>query len=580
MRSQENKRKNAAAKSSQLYNRVQAQKPVTLFSHLQQYEKQSYLQANSSIPDPKTRLHQQQIHPLVMSLGLQFSEFIIAGGNARCVGMLTAFKKVIADYITPSGTMLSRHLTSYISKQVDFLSNTRSLAPSMKTAIRYLKQEISRIDISLSDEDAKKFLVEKIDTFMRDRIFLAGQAIANYAISKIEEGDVILTYAHSSVVFKLLTTAFEKKINFSVVVADGKPKYEGKALLKKLCNIGIKCTYIATNASAYIMKNVTKVILGASAILSNGAVISRVGTAVIAMAAYEEKVPVIFCCETYKFSENVRLDSFVWNEIGDPDELVPTTTRPTQTPLPSFLPPASLCQKTSGSSPYMGLSGSVPPLNSDASNPKLGGASSAQIVAQGSGRGKGKTGGSGNGGRHALLIDLSPMASPLIATAAMNAGPSSASAFNPNAYQLNYLGSSGASVVASSSLVGVNIHSAAAAGGSTALISSAKSGFLHSAAAPSATSSGVMVGATNNGAGTFIAGGGNIDQISGLVNTGPFVSASLLANWREIDPLKLLNLHYDVTPSKFIAMVISEVGLIPSTSAMTVLRDLHLSGVQ
>ena len=60
----------------------------------------------------------------------------------------------------------------------------------------------------------------------------------------------------------------------------------------------------------------TKVLLGASSVLSNGAVMSRAGTASVAMMAHENKVPVIVCAEAYKFSETVRLDSFVWNEIG------------------------------------------------------------------------------------------------------------------------------------------------------------------------------------------------------------------------------------------------------------------------
>ena len=28
-------------------------------------------------------------------------------------------------------------------------------------------------------------------------------------------------------------------------------------------------------------------------------------------------VPVVVCCETYKFSENVQLDSFTKNELGE-----------------------------------------------------------------------------------------------------------------------------------------------------------------------------------------------------------------------------------------------------------------------
>ena len=34
------------------------------------------------------------IHPAVIVIGLQFSDFKICGANARCIATLTAFKKV------------------------------------------------------------------------------------------------------------------------------------------------------------------------------------------------------------------------------------------------------------------------------------------------------------------------------------------------------------------------------------------------------------------------------------------------------------------------------------------------------
>ena len=49
----------------------------------------------------------------------------------------------------------------------------------------------------------------------------------------------------------------------------------------------------------------SKVLLGASAMLANGNVISRVGTSMVAMMARQYNVPVLVCCETYKFSEKV-----------------------------------------------------------------------------------------------------------------------------------------------------------------------------------------------------------------------------------------------------------------------------------
>jgi len=56
--------------------------------------------------------------------------------------------------------------------------------------------------------------------------------------------------------------------------------------------------------------------------LANGHVISRAGTAMIASMADSYHVPVIVCCETYKFCERVQLDSICFNELGDPGALV------------------------------------------------------------------------------------------------------------------------------------------------------------------------------------------------------------------------------------------------------------------
>ena len=43
---------------------------------------------------------------------------------------------------------------------------------------------------------------------------------------------------------------------------------------------------------------------------------SRVGTSLISLIAKSSNVPVLVCCETYKFSERVQTDSFVFNELG------------------------------------------------------------------------------------------------------------------------------------------------------------------------------------------------------------------------------------------------------------------------
>lgn len=53
--------------------------------------------------------------------------------------------------------------------------------------------------------------------------------------------------------------------------------------------------------------------------LNNGSALSQAGTASIAMMASLNHIPVLFLCETYKFTSKVRLDSICDNEFGDKD---------------------------------------------------------------------------------------------------------------------------------------------------------------------------------------------------------------------------------------------------------------------
>jgi len=39
------------------------------------------------------------------------------------------------------------------------------------------------------------------------------------------------------------------------------------------------------------------------------------------MTARRYNVPTMVCCETYKFSDKVQLDSICWNEVGDKRDL-------------------------------------------------------------------------------------------------------------------------------------------------------------------------------------------------------------------------------------------------------------------
>ena len=193
----------------------------------------------------------------------------------------------------------------------------------MGNSIRWLKVQISEVDISTQESTAKTNLCTAIDTYIQEKILLADQVIARKANEKIKDGDVILTYAKSNIVQQTLVEAHRQGKKFSVIVVDSRPLFEGKNLASALSKFGIQVQYSLTHGLSHVIKSTTKVLLGAHAMMSTGKLYSRIGTALVAMMAKDtNNIPVIVCCESVKFADRSDLDSFVHNEIAPPEELI------------------------------------------------------------------------------------------------------------------------------------------------------------------------------------------------------------------------------------------------------------------
>ncbi|CAN6451477.1 unnamed protein product [Victoria cruziana] len=315
------------ARKRALVRRTESRNRVELFRHLPQYVHGTLL------PDLESKFfhsdhgHQMHPHPAVYKVGLQFLSGDIAGGNARCVAMLSAFQEAIKDYKTPPEKALVRDLTAKINSYVSFLISCRPLSISMGNAIKFLKDRISKLSLTLTESEAKSTLQLDINRFINEKIVIADKVIVRHAVTKIRDGDVLLTYGSACVVEMVLGYAHELGKKFRVVVVDSRPKHEAQKLLRRLLAKGISCTYTHINAISYVMHEVTRVFLGAASVLSNGTVYSRVGTACVAMVAHAFQVPVLICCEAYKFHERVQLDSICSNELGDPDAISKVSER-------------------------------------------------------------------------------------------------------------------------------------------------------------------------------------------------------------------------------------------------------------
>lgn len=305
---------------------------LDLFSHLPQYKE---------MPDPYMSEDTETLHPEVIELGLKYASGEIQGDNERCRSMMQCFLQVLKDYVPPSKAngknMYSKNNNSNNTNDGDFRHHfdhqvlrpsfqfwtvkCRPHCVSMGNAFTFLKTAVASLDRDISLDEARIELEDTIKRYMQERLEYADRAIAQHALTKVHDGDVLLTFGHTEAIDVLLRTAHEEKIDFYVWVADAR-EGQGKKLLQVLRTIGIPCGYIQLNALTYVMQQVTKVFVGASALLVNGSIYGRVGTACVSLLAKSQHVPVLVCCETYKISNKVQLESITQNELGNPNDLL------------------------------------------------------------------------------------------------------------------------------------------------------------------------------------------------------------------------------------------------------------------
>ncbi|XP_053674479.1 translation initiation factor eIF-2B subunit delta [Anopheles nili] len=284
---------------------------VNLFNHLHQPK-----YAASEIVNSPT------LHPAVTKLGIQYAEGAVVGSKARCLALLKVLNQLIHDYETPPGKEFGRSFEETLTMVANHLHRCRPFSVSMTNAMRDVKMHARQLDGKVSDSEQKESLLESIESYISDHIEKAEDAICLSVQQKICDGDVILTYGCSSLIKRILQEAHRRSKKFRLIIVNARPRQEENGMLEYLVKQGVKTTCVLINAVSYVMPQVTKVLLSAHALLANGSVMSRVGTAQIALVAKSHNVPVLVCCETHKFTERVQTDAFVYNELGKPDDLI------------------------------------------------------------------------------------------------------------------------------------------------------------------------------------------------------------------------------------------------------------------
>lgn len=167
--------------------------------------------------------------------------------------------------------------------------------------------------VSLIRSNAKRF-VENSER--------AVDVIGRIGARRIRDGDAVMTHCNSSAALAAIKEAARQGKDIKVYATESRPWRQGILTANELAGEGIDTTLIIDSAVRSVMKRVDIVMVGADTITAHGALVNKIGTSQVALAADESRVPFVVCSETYKFSPMTLFGDMVTIEERDNLEVV------------------------------------------------------------------------------------------------------------------------------------------------------------------------------------------------------------------------------------------------------------------
>ncbi|MCW4052725.1 MAG: ribose 1,5-bisphosphate isomerase [Candidatus Bathyarchaeota archaeon] len=213
-------------------------------------------------------------------------------------------------------------LLDELESSAKLLLNTRPTAVSLPNSIRYIMfRAQAGQKQKLKFEDLRKLVIESGKKFIQNSA-KAIERIGEIGARRIEDGDSIITHCNSAAATSVFKTAFKNGKSFKVFVCETRPRYQGRITARELSQTGIPTSLIIDSAAHSFMNKMDKAIVGADTIAANGAVVNKIGTSIVALAAHESRVLFFVAAETYKFSPETMLGQLVKIEERDTSEVI------------------------------------------------------------------------------------------------------------------------------------------------------------------------------------------------------------------------------------------------------------------
>lgn len=171
--------------------------------------------------------------------------------------------------------------------------------PTMAPLVNLVNKVLWAAETVDTPHGLRQAVVDAVSDFKR-RLLVHEAAIAERALSLLLDGIRVVTIGRSTTVRAALRHAQRAGRRFQVVCAEGRPAFEGRAMAEELAETGIPVTLVVDALAIATIGNSQLMLVGADHLTSK-ALVNKVGTYGLALAAQANQVPAYALCGSEKF---------------------------------------------------------------------------------------------------------------------------------------------------------------------------------------------------------------------------------------------------------------------------------------
>ncbi|MHA2287290.1 MAG: translation initiation factor eIF-2B [Promethearchaeota archaeon] len=209
----------------------------------------------------------------------------------------------------------------------NILFNTRPTEPALRNGLNFILNRLKKP----KHEFKQKYFLELI-SYYKDKynkmILNSKSKIAEIGARRIPyvESDndyIIMTHCHSSVVTAILLEARRQGKHFEVINTETQPRLQGRQTAKELLDAGIKVYHVVDSAMRWAVNHyeVNLILIGADSVTSEGTVLNKIGSRLLALVAHEEHVPFYVATPLLKYNPQTSFGVIEKIEMRETSEI-------------------------------------------------------------------------------------------------------------------------------------------------------------------------------------------------------------------------------------------------------------------